>query len=127
MDRLTEKHYMAEDYYMKCSENCDLDIDCVDCHCSDAIVNKLGEYEDAEEQGLLVRLPCKVGDRIYMAFVSGEIRERTVTMISTLGGCEWAVHYGEPCEGCVGSNDFGEWVFLTREEAEAAQNNKGEG
>lgn len=26
---------------------------------------KLAEYEDLEEQGLLVRLPCKVGDRAF--------------------------------------------------------------
>ena len=29
------------------------------------MVQKLGEYEDLEEQGLLLRLPCKVGDTIY--------------------------------------------------------------
>lgn len=28
-------------------------------------LNRLAEYEDMEEQGLLVRLPCKVGDRVY--------------------------------------------------------------
>ena len=28
-------------------------------------IQRLAEYEDAEEQGLLVRLPCKVGDRMY--------------------------------------------------------------
>lgn len=26
---------------------------------------KLAEYEDLEEQGLLIRLPCKVGDMVY--------------------------------------------------------------
>lgn len=29
------------------------------------IINKLAEYEDLEEQGLLLRLPCKVGDMLY--------------------------------------------------------------
>ena len=29
------------------------------------IANRLAEYEDMEEQGLLLRLPCKVGDRVY--------------------------------------------------------------
>lgn len=29
------------------------------------MVQKLGEYEDLEEQGLLLRLPCKVGDTVY--------------------------------------------------------------
>ena len=28
--------------------------------------NKLAEYEDLEEQGLLLRLPCKVGDTVYV-------------------------------------------------------------
>lgn len=30
------------------------------------VLQKLGEYEDAEEQGLLLRLPCKVGDTVYV-------------------------------------------------------------
>ena len=30
-----------------------------------ALINKLAAYEDAEEQGLLLRLPCKVGDTVY--------------------------------------------------------------
>ena len=28
-------------------------------------ISKLADYEDAEEQGLLLRLPCKIGDRVY--------------------------------------------------------------
>lgn len=31
-----------------------------------AIYNALGQYEDAEEAGLLVRLPCKVDDIVYV-------------------------------------------------------------
>lgn len=30
-----------------------------------AIMNKLGEYEDAERQGLLLRLPCGIGSDVY--------------------------------------------------------------
>lgn len=29
------------------------------------LFNKLKEYEDLEEQGLLIRLPCKLGDDLY--------------------------------------------------------------
>lgn len=29
---------------------------------------KLAEYEDLEEQGLLLRLPCKVGDTVYCIY-----------------------------------------------------------
>lgn len=32
---------------------------------ADKILTKLAVYEDLEEQGLLVRFPCKVGDDIY--------------------------------------------------------------
>ena len=35
------------------------------------VVGKLAAYEDAEEQGLLLRLPCKVGDTVYALFISG--------------------------------------------------------
>ena len=49
---------------------------CLECDCKVSILNvlaiqaaelreRLKKYEDAEEQGLLVRLPCKVGDRMY--------------------------------------------------------------
>ena len=30
------------------------------------IVNKLAHYEDLEEQGLLLKLPCKVGDTVWV-------------------------------------------------------------
>lgn len=30
------------------------------------ILEKLGKYEDAEEQGLFLGLPCKVGDTVYV-------------------------------------------------------------
>lgn len=30
------------------------------------VAEKLKNYEDAEEQGLLLRLPCKVGDTVYV-------------------------------------------------------------
>lgn len=33
-------------------------------HC-ERILTKLADYEDLEEQGLLLRLPCRVGDTVY--------------------------------------------------------------
>lgn len=29
MERLTEKHYLGADHYIKCSENCNMDMDCL--------------------------------------------------------------------------------------------------
>lgn len=44
-------------------------VDVVDNEYSKANYNKistkLGEYEDLEEQGRLIKLPCKVGDTVY--------------------------------------------------------------
>lgn len=37
-------------------------------------IEKLADYEDLEEQGLLVRLPCKVGDDVYIIGSSAIIR-----------------------------------------------------
>ena len=46
MERLTEKHYLAEDHYMKCSEDCNVDMDCVDCPAFDKLIERLADYED---------------------------------------------------------------------------------
>lgn len=46
MERLTEKHYLGTDHYMKCSGNCNVDIDCIDCPSFDRLVERLAAYED---------------------------------------------------------------------------------
>lgn len=45
----------------------DLDINCRPSEAQKILklAQKLYEYEQAEEQGLLLRLPCKVGDDVY--------------------------------------------------------------
>lgn len=84
--------------------------------------DKLADYEEAEEQGLLVRLPCKVGDTIYVIF-DGKIWDGEVYHIS------YSDYYGKITatawvkQGISAAFEhFGETVFLTREEAEAAMN-----
>ena len=46
MDRLTEKHYLGTDHYMKCSGGCNVDMDCIDCPSFDCLVERLAAYED---------------------------------------------------------------------------------
>ena len=46
MERLTEKHYLGTDHYMKCSGNCNVDMDCIDCPSFDCMVERLAAYED---------------------------------------------------------------------------------
>lgn len=87
-----------------------------------AILKKLAEYEDAEEQGLLLRLPCKVGDAVYQ-ITNGFISEYEITS-AVIYPCnilfKW-VHTKGIYKDLLGFNDFeiGKTVFLTREEAEA--------
>lgn len=74
---------------------------CLDKH----IYEKLREYEDLEEQGLLVKLPCKVGDTIY--YILG-IPNKTPCVIES---CEFELSDIEK---------IGKTLFLTKEEAEKA-------
>ena len=81
------------------------------------LLTKLGEYEDLEEQGLLLRLPCKVGDTLYR-LVPNLYREYVEIKIAqfvinkngiyfiTNKGVSWSV------------DKIGKTVFLTQDEAE---------
>ena len=82
------------------------------------IIDKLAEYEDAEEQGLLLRLPCKVGDTLYQ--VNGEIGEHIVNAISIHPSkviiC--TENYKTGIGFSFDANRIGKRYFLTKEEAE---------
>ena len=96
-------HFMSKECHEVCGE-------CAhDCKWEEEAWSKLAEYEDLEEQGLLLRLPCKVGDTVYCLnicdsdLVINELRIRSLTTI---------VNFLE-------NKAFGKTVFLTKEEAEA--------
>ena len=59
MERLTESNpsWIDDELWERACEP--------DCEEIDAVYRKLKEYEDLEEQGRLVILPCKVGDTVY--------------------------------------------------------------
>lgn len=84
---------------------------------------RLRELEQADKEGRVVVLPCKVGDTVYFAAWFGT-RPHVVKRIAD------PYFYTDDAE-CMGSSadfylrDFGKSVFLTQEEAEAAL--KGEG
>lgn len=93
---------------------------------ADKILTKLAVYEDLEEQGLIVRLPCKVGDTVYRVNAGAKqpIIPMTVSEIHFL--CyknERAVRFDtigkeDMGESCYRLEDIGRIVFLTHEEAE---------
>ena len=100
--------------------------DCSGC-VVDKCFDKLGKYEDLEEQGKLLKLPCAVGDTVYeVQDLRKRIQPYTVIAahISNCGNLYgWELKDGKGVYSNV--NGFSEYVigkqvFLTREEAEAA-------
>ena len=91
---------------------------------------KLADYEQAEEQGLLLRLPCKVGDKVYQ--ISENFIEQCTVESIFLGNyrdrngnwCNMAEIYYDRYDCPYVSTEIyftniGETVFLTKAEAEA--------
>lgn len=92
----------------------------------DSIIRKLCEYEDLEEQGLLLRLPCKVGQTVwYMAREILQCKVRAVVS-SFYDEAEIYLKYDgendllEHWRASVGMDEIGKTVFFTKEEAEQA-------
>ena len=164
MERLTEKHYLRTDHYMKCSGSCNVDMDCIDCPSFERLVERLAAYEDtglepesvealklsmigkeiseitefdglpidrlrelaeADKDGRVVVLPCKVGDRLYEVTGRKTISVYKVKAIRVeLFGLfiEWDIVEGFVWQSLSGINagEIGKTVFLTREAAEKA-------
>ena len=136
MERLTERNplWSDDELWERACEP--------DCEEIDAVYRKLKEYEDAEEQGLLLRLPCKVGDAVYLIdkdennrlqVYEGKWRRVSLVQTSKNSSFELCGEISYDIHDCfyndgrtmeqgmyVGqeSTRIGKVVFLTREEAE---------
>lgn len=86
-------------------------------------LEELKSYKDLEEQGLLVRLPCKVGDTVYVQ-TRNFISELRITLVSVDTSdmsmyFSWMLNSGiYPNLDGFSGYELGKFVFLTREEAE---------
>lgn len=69
------------------------------------LIDKLAYYEDLEEQGRLIKLPCKVGDTVYHVVQGRIVEVSNVDLFFLLLS--------------VVENRFNNSVFLTKSEAEA--------
>ena len=94
-------------------------------------IQKLGEYEDAEEQGRLAVLPCKPWDKVYALFIVDVIDKKPIYKIFqakvtkiTIDRFRVLFSFETLDENKYNSERtmeaFGETVFLTSEEAEKA-------
>ncbi len=89
------------------------------------IVDRLADYEDAEEQGLLLRLPCKVGDTLYYVDdIRKFVDECKVIKLEfrTMNKCHMkiSIEMQGKLWHCIGDELIGEVAFFDKEEAEQA-------
>ena len=100
---------------------------------SSEAIDRLAEYEEAEEQGLLVRLPCKVGDSYFIirkyCDEHGELPYATEHWGSDCLGCSEACNgefrikegrFNDVAQIVTFAKSIGKTIFLTEEEAEKA-------
>ena len=128
-ERLTEDYFddmqKITRHYAK-SNNIDLNTGGDDFQ---RIIDKLAEYETAEEEGRLVVLPCKVGQCVYTNFsMSGWYMRkgkrpyigRIVFIGLNVDDPYFNIILGEGKMLQFKFSEIGKRVFLTREEAEKA-------
>lgn len=77
-------------------------------------LEKFNEYMGLEEQGKLLKLPCKVCDTVY-SLECGRVEPDVVVYFQNDGENLWFINR---LGGHIGI--YGKTVFLTKEEAEAA-------
>lgn len=94
-------------------------------------LRKFKDYEDAEEQGLLLRLPCKVGDTVWdndygrpcaytiTAFSFGECEEYICEPVTTKEVVFYYTNSSGSITGSFAESEIGKSVFLNKSEAEA--------
>lgn len=64
MERLTDSKRNSDGTASSKESLIDIEHDRPSAYCGE-ILTKLADYEDLEEQGRLLALPCKIGDRLY--------------------------------------------------------------
>ena len=125
MERLTDKSIVGNYFYPKCFEKCDglgASSKCDSCEIMTSICEKLGKYEDLEEQDRLIKLPCKIGTEVYDITCWDDIEEKVVVKgkayyrtVRKHKVTKFPFTYSD-------INDFGKTVFLTKSEAEQKLN-----
>ena len=89
---------------------------------TNAEADKWNEYKQLEEQGLLLRLPVKVGDTIWYVDDDDDNYPIEAKIIRIEIKENYVLYYAEEKEDCgtlgLDSDDIGKTVFLTKEEAE---------
>jgi hypothetical protein len=86
---------------------------------NDELYRQLKKYWDAEEQGLLIKLPCKIGDTVF-EISEGILEEYSISSVTGVSFEVKTENNYNPCLLEFNSKSIGTGIFLTREAAEAA-------
>ena len=79
------------------------------------VLGRLAEYEDLEEQGLLLRLPCKVGDTVYR-IENGKITQTEITKYDIYA--DGSIWFSFSTSLSLPISKFKTCIFFTQAEAE---------
>ena len=82
------------------------------------LIEKLGKYEDLEEQDRLIKLPCKIGTKVYNITWWDDVQEKVVVKGKTYYRTIHKHKVSKSTFGYTDIDDFGKTVFLTKSEAE---------
>lgn len=83
------------------------------------LIERLGKYEDLEEHGRLVKLPCKIGDEVYNITWWDDVQEKVVVKGKIYCRTVRKHKVTKSIFSYFDILEFGKTVFLTRKEAEA--------
>lgn len=82
-------------------------------------LKKLKEYQQLEEQGRLIKLPCKIGTEVYNTTWWDDVQEKVKVAGKTYYRTVHKHKVSKSTFGYYDIENFGETVFLTKSEAEA--------
>ena len=123
MERLTEK--IGNTNCVKgCGSNCKYGFqhcskeDWENCKTIDDVIDKLAQYEDLEEQGRLVKLPCKKGDTVYNITWWDDVQEKVLVKGKSYYRTVHKNKVTKSTFSYLDIDEFGKTVFLTKAEAE---------
>lgn len=122
--KIGEKYYcsMQGDECKKQKSNPKDPLCCCSCEIKRQAYEKLAYYENMEEQGKLMILPCKPGDTVYVKMDDGGYKECTVIdfSYSRSNGFCIVIILGFYYKQSIPFTEFGKTVFLTDPEAQEA-------
>lgn len=116
---VAEKNYRGADFESIDSVDDDIKANCIKCaeeHEQLAEwLEELKSYKDLDEQGLLVRLSCKVGDSVFI-IVGKDISKQGIRKIEISDNS--IIFKTNRQKRIFNVAEFGKTVFLAREDAE---------